>query len=72
MDTVHRAFQSTAPRLFLFLPSDLELWDDSDPATHSLRLRFLRDCKYKSAVDRPPTYVHTSKHLGYEIDQPLE
>lgn len=68
----HRVLESVAPRLFLFLPSDLSLWDDTDPFTHSFRLYFLCDCEYNSADESSPTYVHISNHSGYEVNQPLE
>lgn len=72
LDTPHKVLDSSVPRLFLFLPSHLTLWNDSDPTTHSFRLYFLCDCEYESAAEGIPTHVHLNDHPGYDLDQPLE
>lgn len=72
LNSAHEVLQSAAPRLFLFLPSDLDQWDDSDPTIHTFRLYFLCDCKYESTEERYPTHVHISNHPGYDVDQPQE
>lgn len=72
LDVPHEALESAAPRLFLLLPSALELWNDSDPSTHSFRLYFLCDCQHDSIEDDYPTHVHISNHPGYALDRPLE
>lgn len=71
LDAPHEALALAAPRLFLFLPSDPELWDDLDPSTHSFRLYFLCDCHYESTEERYPT-VHISNHPGYDLKHPQE
>lgn len=72
LDTPHEALESSAPRLFLLLPSDLESWDDSNPSTHLFRLYFLCDHEHESLEERYPTYVHLSNHSGYDLDQVQE
>ncbi|KFH70893.1 hypothetical protein MVEG_03740 [Podila verticillata NRRL 6337] len=72
LDISHKVLEFAAPRLFLFLPSDLNQWDDLDPSTQSFRLYFLCDCGYKSTEESHPTYVHISNHPGYDVEQPLE
>ncbi|KAI9234264.1 MAG: hypothetical protein BYD32DRAFT_423987 [Podila humilis] len=70
LDIPHNVIEFVEPpRLFLFLPSDFDLWDDLDPTTHSFRLYFLCDCEYASAA-RCHTYVHISNHPGYDVHQP--
>lgn len=71
LDISHYLLIFAAPRLFLILPSDLELRDHSDPSTHTFRLYFMCDCQYKKFEDRRP-YVHISNHSGYHLDRPLE
>lgn len=72
LDSIDDRLQLVAPRLFFILPSDLKLWDDSDPTTHSFRLYFMCGCLDKSAEERYPTFVHISSHPGYNLDQPQE
>jgi hypothetical protein len=72
LDTPHKVLDPSAPHLFLFLPSDLTLWNDSDPTTHTFRLYFLCDCENENAAEGVPTHVHLTDHLGYDLDQPLE
>lgn len=72
LETPHQALEPPAPRLFLFLPSNLALWDDLDPTTHAFRLYFLCDCQYEATEEECPTYVHVSDHPWYDIDQPLD
>lgn len=72
LDTPHEPLESSVPRLFLLLPSDLESWDDSNPSTHSFRLYFLCDHEHESLEERYPTYVHLSNHSGYDLDQVQE
>lgn len=72
-----------APRLFLVLPSDLDSWNDEDVTTHSFRLYFLCDFKYRtdyalrsrsvmSRSEISPKHIHISGHRGYDIKRPEE
>lgn len=56
----------------MLLPSRPELWDHSDPSTHSFRLYFLCDCEDESYENTYPTFVHISTHSEYDLDQPAE
>lgn len=62
-----------APKLFVVLPSDLDLWDDSYPSTHQFRLYYMCD---NSVLENPPedlpSHVHLSNHPGYKLKQPHE
>ncbi|KAI9236364.1 MAG: hypothetical protein BYD32DRAFT_418953 [Podila humilis] len=69
-----------APRLFLVLPADLNSWNDNDPLTHSFRLYFLCDFKYRRECDHKsrsfmsqsmiqPKHIHLSSHPGYDLMQ---
>jgi hypothetical protein len=64
-----------APRLFPVLPSDLDAWDDNDVTTHTFRLYFLCDFKYRKEYDHKshsvlpqskirPEHIHLSGHQG--------
>lgn len=72
LDSIDDRLQRASPRLFLILPSDLKLWDDSDPTTHSFRLYFMCDCLDQSAGESYPTFVHVPSHPGHNLDQPRE
>ncbi|KFH62892.1 hypothetical protein MVEG_11416 [Podila verticillata NRRL 6337] len=63
----------SAPRLFLVLPSDLELWDDADPSTQSFRFYYMCDYDYVYAANRlHPKHIHIFAHEGYDLDRPQE
>lgn len=72
LDALHQALESTEPRLFLLLPSDLKLWDNLDPSTHSFHLYFLCDCPPVTTDERFTMHAHVSNHPGYDLDQPQE
>lgn len=59
---------SSAPKLFVVLPSDLDTWRDTDPATHNFRLYLM--CQIKKGKNG--RHVHLSSHQGYNINQPEE
>lgn len=64
---------ASAPRLFLVLPSDFELWDDADPSTQSFRLYYVCDYDYVYAANRlHPKHIHVFAHEGYDLDRPQE
>ncbi|KFH66475.1 hypothetical protein MVEG_07000 [Podila verticillata NRRL 6337] len=67
-----------APRLFLVLPADLSSWNDKNSMTHTFRLYFLCDFKYRSEYDDKsrtfmsrskiqPKHIHLSSHPGYNL-----
>lgn len=70
MDTSNHSLEYPAPHLFLVLPSNLALWDDMDPATHTLRLYFM--CDPKSSAALSPQHTHLMNHPGYDLGRPLE
>ncbi|KFH73479.1 hypothetical protein MVEG_00695 [Podila verticillata NRRL 6337] len=70
MDTSDHSLEYPAPHLFLVLPSNLALWDDMDPATHTLRLYFMCDSRSSAALS--PQHIHLMDHPGYDLDRPLE
>lgn len=72
-----------APRLFLVLPSNLDAWDDNDVTTHTFRLYFLCDFKYRKEYDHKshsvlpqskirPEHIHLSGHQGYDLKRSNE
>lgn len=59
--------------LFIALPSDLNLWDSSDPSTHRFQVHFLCDnWKHNGAAGDLPQHVHLSNHPGYSLKYPEE
>lgn len=73
LGTPHDVLAETAPRLFLVLPSDLDVWDDLDPSTHTFRLYYLCDFDYEyTKSERHPQHIHISDHRGYDLDKPQE
>lgn len=58
---------SSAPRLFIVLPSNLHSWQE-DSAKHTFRLHFL--CHVGDARDG--RHIHLSNHQGYGLLQPQE
>ncbi|KAF9369727.1 hypothetical protein CPC16_004226 [Podila verticillata] len=59
--------------LFIALPSDLNLWDNSDPSTHRFQVHFLCDnWKHNGAAGDLPQHVHLSNHPGYSLKYPEE
>ncbi|KAG0088720.1 hypothetical protein BGZ93_010267, partial [Podila epicladia] len=63
-----------APRLFIVLPADLDIWIDSDMATHSFRLFFMCENKKQEceAPEDMPQHIHLSNHPGYNLQRPQE
>lgn len=72
-----------APRLFLVLPADLSSWNDKNAMTHTFRLYFLCDFKYRKECDHKsrtfmsrseihPKHIHLSSHPGYNLIRSIE
>lgn len=70
MDTSDHSLEYPAPHFFLVLPSNLALWNDMDPATHTLRLYFI--CDPRSSATLIPQPIHLTDHPGYDLGRPLE
>lgn len=73
LDNLEISWHYPAPRLFLVLPTDLDSWDASEPATHSFRLFFMCDhWKHDDDPEDITQHVHLSNHSGYNIKRPQE
>ncbi|KAG0012210.1 hypothetical protein BGZ81_001712, partial [Podila clonocystis] len=71
LNGVHNEWDYATSRLFIALPSDLDLWIDSQPLTHKFRLYFLCDMKKQFQLrERTPPHVHISNHAGYSLIHP--
>ncbi|KAF9422648.1 hypothetical protein BGZ94_008517 [Podila epigama] len=70
---VENNIATPGPRMIVVLPSNLESWDESNPATHSFRCYFLCEVKHKDwAGDEDYAQCHLSDHPGYDLLRPQE
>ncbi|KAG0222216.1 hypothetical protein B0O80DRAFT_501334 [Mortierella sp. GBAus27b] len=74
MSQTYEQHEDPIPRLFIVIPKDNSLWNQSKPFDNKFRLYFLCECgeHSKSTKSKILHHIHVANHKGYDLARPAE